>query len=115
MDDELKKWSARFESKNGRQPTDEEFESAKKRIERNVEAQRQRQTQSNPRPAVKHDSNLSQQNPNANYASAKEANSEKQPPRHDWGFLWVLLLAALFIIGGIIAFKIGTAHGTSLW
>lgn len=113
MNDELAKWRQRFESKNGRQPTDEEFESAQKRIERNMEAQRLRKTQSNERPHVSVNAELSQHNPNSQYQPSE--NSQKKQPRHDWSFLWVLGLAALFIIGGIIAFKIGSAHGTSLW
>lgn len=105
MNDELQKWQQRFESQNGRQPNENEFETAQKRITRNVQAQRLRQTRS------------SSANKNIEHQINPQSSENKnQPPVNNrWSWLIPVGLAVLIIVGGIIAFKIGSAHGTTLF
>lgn len=103
MNDEMQKWSQRFESQNGRQPTTKELASAKKRITRNMQVQQTRP----PRPtAAQINEQLYQE---------RQQQQKDAPVNNRFAWLWVIGLPTLFIIGGILAFIIGSAHGKTLF
>ncbi|KRM11817.1 hypothetical protein ABTQ33_11095 [Paucilactobacillus suebicus] len=111
MNDELQKWQEQFEERNERKPTEEELETAKKHISRNSNAQH------HVRSTHVEENWVNDEDPNNPFPRSQQQQTSNSDAPANGRFAWVFVvgLAALIIVGGIIAFKIGTAHGTSLW